>query len=362
MQKTLAALLLLVLISAQPISSFGQTFRPRSRVSPTTKAQTGKRLIELRVLVDEGGPLGGSHQWMQALAEVGADRLLSETSRVSQPSFEEYGTGSVKTLAIVGVVKQGKLHLPGGKFTIRQTSAIRDHLQKLRDDGGEVTIAKKLAFGLTAKQLISVHDQLGVAIESTTAEKGVGQLATELLTQSGYTISIDEATKQVISAAEANVDAELEGFSIGMGLALSLRQMGLVFEPQRPQGGEIRLLVRKPDEQTKHWPVGWPISETRKELAPNLFIKVPVQAFDTPITDLLGAIESRAKISFFYDRALISQAGIKLDETKVTFSRPGKKTSFDTVISKVLTQVKPKLKSEMKIDEVGKPFLWITTR
>jgi len=361
MQKIPAALFLLMLILAQPISSCGQSFRQRSSISPSKTTQTPTRLLELRVLVDQDGPLGSSHQWMQALAEVGADRLVAETSRVTEPSFEEYG-GKIKTLAIVGVVKRGKLHLPGGNFSIGQTAAIKSHLQKLRDDGGEVTVAEKVAFGLTAKQLISVHDQLGAAIEFETKDKNAGELAAELLKSSGYAISIDQATKLVISAAESTIDVELQGYSMGLGLALTLRQMGLVFEPQRPQGGDIRLVVRDPDTKVKHWPVGWPISETRKELAPNMFVKVPVQAFDVPLIDLLNAVESRTKLSFFYDQALISQSGIQLAETKVTFSRPGKNSNYDVVVDKVLNQAKPKLKSELKIDEVGKPFLWITTR
>lgn len=343
-----------------------QTFGPRSGLSQsqpsTTRAKQQNRSLELRVLVDDRSRLGASHEWMQALSDVGADRVVAETSRVQKPSFEEYGSGSSKTLAVIGIVRKGILHLPGGKFSIRQTSSIRNHLQKLRDDGAEVTIAEKVAFGLTAKQLVSVHDQLSSTIQTSTKGKNAGKLAIELLRASGYSTKLDQGTKLTISRAESTVDAELEGFSIGMGLSLTLRQIGLVFEPTRPQGQEIQILIRQPDQKAKHWPVGWPLSDTRKKAAPNLFVKVPVEAFDTPIMDLLNAIEGKIKLPFVYDTASISRNEIDLAATKVTYSRPGKKSSFDAVIDKVLNQVKPKLKSELKIDEVGKPFLWITTR
>ena len=97
-------------------------------------------------------------------------------------------------------------------------------------------------------------------------------------------------------------------------------------------------------------------------MAPKLYVKVSVEALDTPILDLLGAIEGRIEIPFVYDRAKISAKGIDLKATKVKFSRPGKKSSYDMVIDKVLNQCKPKMKSELKIDEVGKQFLWITPR
>jgi len=343
----------------------GQTFKPRFGQDSGRQSrsnQTQSRSLELRVLVDDRGRIGSSHEWMQALAEVGADRVVAETSRVKKPSFEETGTGSSRMLTIVGIVKQGKIHLPGGKFTIRQTTAIRDHLKKLRDDGAEVTVAQKVAFGLTAKQLIAVHDQLGVKIESTTKGQNVGDLANRLLKRSGYPISIDGPTKLVVSSAKSTMNVELEGYSKGMALALTLRQMGLVFEPTRKQGQEVTMLVRIADEEIKNWPVGWPISDSRKQVVPNLFVKVPVQANDTLILDLLEAIEGRIDIPFIYDQAKISARDIDLETTKVSFLRPGKKSSYDMVIDKVLNQVKPKLKSEIRIDEVGKPFLWITTR
>ena len=173
---------------------------------------------------------------------------------------------------------------------------------------------------------------------------------------------IDEPSKLILSGSESTIDAELEGYSIGLGLAIALRQAGLVFEPTRPQGDTIQLLIREPEDKTPHWPVGWPISETRKKVAPSLFVKFPVQAVETPLIDLLDAIELRSKIAFLYDKAAISAEEIDMKTTKVTFSRPGKKTTFDIVIGKVLTQSKPKLKSDIKIDEVGKPFLWITPR
>ena len=270
MKRRLASIFVL-LLACSTVQS--QSFKPRYQQSGSnstrqseSKTQTRNRSIELRVLVDDRGALGSSHQWMQALAGVGADRVVAETSRVKEPSFEEFGTGSSTTLQIVGIVRQGKLHLPGGKFTIRQTSAIEAHLKKLRDDGAEITVAAKVAFGLTAKQLVSVHDKLGAKIESTTKGQDIGKLANRLIQKSGYPLSIDSAAKLLISNSESKMDLELEGFSTGTALALTLRQMGLVFEPKRPQGKEIQLLVRAVDEKTKHWPVGWPVSYTHLTL------------------------------------------------------------------------------------------------
>lgn len=365
MYKLFATIIILALTAS---SVSGQAFRPRgqSQSSSTQRSksatQTSNRSLELRVLVSAQAGVGARHDWMQALAEVGADRVVAETSRVQKPSFEEHDTGRSKLLSIVGIVKQGKLHLPGGKFSIRQTEAIRNHLKKLRDDGAEVTVAKKVGFGLTAKQLVSVHEQLGEKVGFSTKGRNIGELTNSLLKKSGYPISIDAGEKLIISNAKSKMEFELEGFSVGTALALCLRQIGLVFEPKRPQGQKIQLLVRELDDKTKNWPVGWPTTESISQIAPKLYVKVPVQALETKILDLLNGIEQRMDFPFIYDQAGIAAKGIDLDTTIINFSRPGKKSSYDMVIDKVLNQCKPKLKSVLRIDEVGERFLWITPR
>lgn len=361
MNKLIAAI---IIFAAAVSPAWAQSFRPRygqnssNKRSSTTKTQN--RSLELRVLVDQTSPIGTNHKWLQALAEVGADRVVSETSRKTKPSFEEYGSGAIKTLAVVGIVKNGKLHLPGGKFSIGQTTAIRNHLQKLRDDGAEVTIAEKVAFGLTAPQLISVHDGLGKKIGSSTVGQKANSLANSILKSSGYPISMDRATKAALANDESIMQAELEGLSLGTALAITLRKMGLVFEPNRPQGKGIQLIVRAANEKTENWPVGWPISEQIKQAAPKYFVRVPIRAENTPILQVLGGIENRMDFPFIYDDARIAASDINLEATLVTYIK-AKKSSYSMVVDKVLRQCKPKLKSDLRIDEVGKRFLWITT-
>lgn len=365
MQKLFAVIFIFALAGSCASTTWAQ--RNSSRFGSDSRqssygSQLPNRSLELRVMVDDRSAVGARHEWMQALAEVGADRVVAESSRVSEPSFKEFDNGSTKLLTVVGIVRKGKLHLPGGKFSIRQTSAIRSHLKKLRDDGAEVTVAEKVGFGLTAKQLLSVHDKLGVKVGTSTKGKNAGELATSLLKKSGYSTSIDASTRRTLTSAESKIDYELESFSKGTSLALILRQMGLAFEPNRPQGQNIKLLVRRIEGDAKQWPVGWPISGSRKKIAPKLFVKISAQVQDAEILKLLGDIEQRIEIPFFYDRSKISANGIDLETTKVSFSKPGKKSSYDMLIDKVLNQCKPKLKSELRIDEVGKVFLWITTR
>lgn len=364
MRILFAATLLAAVAFTACDSADAQSFRPRYKTNPDRSGTSSKlqnRTIELRVLIDKKSAIGTNHEWMQALAEVGADRVVAETSRVKEPSFKEIGEGALKTLRIVGIVKRGALYLPGGKFRITQTTAIRNHLKKLRDDGAEITIAEKVAFGLTAKQLLSVHDRMGAQINSATKGQSASKLAKRILELSGYPTQIEKSAQRMLSNSEAVVEVELNGYTLGTGLAIALRPMGLVFEPKRPQGQQVQLMVRVADEKQKNWPVGWPVTVPTGDAAPKLMVKVPIKAQQAEILKLLSAIEGRVELPFFFDHAKIRAKGIDLESTKVTYARE-KKSSYDMVIDKVLNQCKPKLKSELRIDEVGKKFLWITPR
>ncbi len=95
-------------------------------------------------------------------------------------------------------------------------------------------------------------------------------------------------------------------------------------------------------------------------MAPRLFERLQLEIRGFPLKDALGAIEKRTGVPFFYDYNTFARAGVELKATKVTLVQD--KASFMVAIDKLLRQSKPKLIDELRVDENGKPFLWITTR
>jgi len=352
---SLAALLFLILTLLPLDSTWGQSFQSRTRQQSGANA---KRLIELRVQVHPRSPLGTQQEWMKALAEVGAEQLKVESSKTSEPSFEEIGTGTRKTLAVTAIVKRGKLHLPGGKFTMRQTAAIKDHLDKLRADGGEATVAKKVAFGLTAKQLIGVHEQFEGVKSLATKDQSASGVARSLMARSGFEIKITKAASQKMAISEETLSAEMNGFTTGTSLAYALRAMGLVFRPQRKLGQPIELIVDVADPNQKNWPVGWPVVETMRQAAPKMYTKIDLQVQEQPIMNVLAALETRGGIPFMYDETKIKLRKIDLPNLKVTYAK--NKTTYHSAALGVLRQSKPSLKFDLRIDETGKRFFWIS--
>jgi len=149
---------------------------------------------------------------------------------------------------------------------------------------------------------------------------------------------------------------ELQGVSAGTALAVMLRPAGLVMTPERPPGGQLRYRITKPVEGRESWPIGWPLEKKPVEVLPDLYEFINVEISDTPAQEAVDAIAERLKIPFLYDRN--AMAWHEVDLAKVTATVPSKRSTYSLILQKVLGQAK--LKPELKLDEAGKPFYWIT--
>ena len=111
-------------------------------------------------------------------------------------------------------------------------------------------------------------------------------------------------------------------------------------------------------EAKEHWPVGWPIEDGPINVAPKLFKTLPVTIRDFSLQEVLDAIQPRTELPFIYDLNSFARYGVDLTKTKVELDG---KMSYQRAINRALQQSTPSLKSELRQDEQGKPFLWITT-
>ena len=117
-----------------------------------------------------------------------------------------------------------------------------------------------------------------------------------------------------------------------------------------------------PQEDAKEfWPPGWPVEEAPIKAYPKLFTRIPLQVNQTPLAGVLTAIERRLELPFLVDPgATKGKDGKAVDLATTLVSYNKKKTSYSLALSKVLLQAKPRLRHELRQDENGKRFLWIT--
>ena len=316
------------------------------------------RLVEIEVLASPNAAADLQHRWMEVLSQVGADRVRSRSSRGNlRPSVEETELGDTVIVHLRGKIGGRMLQFPGRKFSFDDRQAIADYVQQMRDDGAAVTLAEKKAFGLTSEQLVAVYQQLGRPVD-TTLGRNAADVVREILEKTGIPWDVDSTARKTFRSKPA-ITEELEGVSSGTALAAILRPLGLVLVPQRKQGESTRLHIVDVRATDEHWPVGWPIEKPLSEYAPQLFERKKIAIGDFPLDQALAAIQSRTKIPFLYDQNSLARAGIELGDVRVSYVKD--KVSYMVAIQKLLSQTQPRMLAEMRMDENGKPFLWLST-
>ena len=317
-----------------------------------------QRIVELEIQCDPRAVVGTQQQWMEALQDVGADRVVVKTSGSDQPKLEETQLSSGILISVTGTIDGRRLLLPGGSFAITNKTGIRDWISRLRDDGAQVALAEKKAFGLTSEQLVGLHETLATPVSFPTM--GIApQAAIEKIAASlPLSVSLDAGAQAALRTAEP-LGEEFQGMASGTSLAAIIRPSGLVLEPRRHQGKAVELWIVETAASREYWPVGWPLEKPPVQVEPKLFETIELEIRGFPLKDALHAIEKRTGVPFFYDQNSMARAGIELSTTKVTVVQ--KKISFMVAIGKLLRQSKPRLIEELRMDEKGTPFLWIST-
>jgi hypothetical protein len=131
----------------------------------------------------------------------------------------------------------------------------------------------------------------------------------------------------------------------------------LILHPRKVRGGELQHVIAVPTAESEAWPMGWPPESSERKLAPMLFEFLNVEIAGIPLPKALAALAERLKLSFLIDENALARERIKMDEEKV--SVPVGRTYYKRVVDRILAQAM--LAGELRVDEAGRPFYWITT-
>jgi hypothetical protein len=71
----------------------------------------------------------------------------------------------------------------------------------------------------------------------------------------------------------------------------------------------------------------------------------------------MTAIQSRLEMPFLYDHNKLVRD--RIDPAEIKVALPGRRIHYNKIIRQLLFQAK--LTSDLRVDEAGAPFLWITT-
>ena len=303
---------------------------------------------------------GTQQRWMQMLQKVGADRVSSKTLSGGVAGVEESSSGGTRLIKVRGFLEGSKLELPGGSYRLRDTARIRDLLQKFRDDGMETTLSEKHDFGLTANQLVDLAEKFAKPVAEPTKGKPFVKVIDSIASQTGVRF-VRDASARAALAGQEKVSQEFQGMSSGTALAAMVKPLGLVLEPNRKQGQQVQVHIKRAEAGKQSWPAGRDPEQAPVMVEPNMFQKMPIGIKNYPLDKVMAAVQQKAKIPFIYDEQVIAAEEIDVAGTKVSISN--KNGILMVMIGKLLRQTKPRrLSSELRVDDAGKPFLWITVK
>jgi hypothetical protein len=189
-----------------------------------------------------------------------------------------------------------------------------------------------------------------------THDQPLSQVVEEICSKLGMTVEIDANAAARIRAGQTVRD-ELSGMSRGTALAAALRPMGLALVPTRSPTGTLSLRIAAGRRVPEAWPVGWEPETPDRDTIPKLFDFLQVEVAATPLNEALAALQGRLKVPFLLDHNALAAQEIDPSTRRVRF--PAKRTFYKRVLDQLLFQAR--LEAELRTDDAGQPFIWITT-
>ena len=100
-------------------------------------------------------------------------------------------------------------------------------------------------------------------------------------------------------------------------------------------------------------------SEARPvDLVPKLFERLEVEITDTPLQEVLDSIQQRLGVPLLLDHVALARGKIDPSQAQVSYAKP--RTYYKRILDETTRQAG--LKVEVRVDEAGESFLWVTTR
>lgn len=357
--RHVVALLVFAALSARQEPCRAQPTVPTRPLSDSPS----RRLLEFEIGVSGQAAALSMQRWNQRLVQLKVDRVQIRQARPDDKlSISEQALGRQSIVHVLGKLdSRGQLVVPGHTFSSADVDALAQWLDELREYGPKGSPQGKPSWGLDAKQLESLRNALAKPASVDQADDSLGKVIERFRRETGLEVlaEIEEnANKQEGPAHKASLPTDTSGLSWGTWTAYVLGLNGLAFEPQRTPADTVRLRIA-PKAIIEHpWPVGWPPEVRNVKLVPELFKIVNVELRNVTVAELIEKLEARPELPpLLVDLGSIRNAGI--DPNTALVSLPPTRGAWITNLRKMLFPAK--LKSEVRIDEAGTPFLWITT-
>jgi len=326
-------------------------------LSPALCLPTPAAEIELELVTQQGFPLTGSRQWIEVFKNQDVQLRIRSATPSDRAEIVNRGTDSSPVYHVRGVLtRQNTLLVPGGRFTPRDRAQIAAWIDKLRRGGMDSSGGSRpSAFGLTADELVGLHESLAVRVLASTKGRDPKDVVRAIASRIRTRVVVGPEVRGAFGEGGTVYD-ELQGLTCGTALAAVVRPLGLVVLPGKV-GSELQLAVVDSRRTSESWPVGWPPEKKERELVPKLYEFLPVEIEGAQLTEALVAVRERLGVPMLFDQN--SMARHRVDPDKVRVSLPVGRTYYKKALDRMLFQAK--LKAEIRVDEASQPLVWVST-
>ncbi|TWT94775.1 hypothetical protein Pla108_36240 [Botrimarina colliarenosi] len=314
-------------------------------------------------LVSQAAPHGTApQQWLQRLAEAGAGTTRLVTSGSAEPRLEELGDlrGGKSLVKVYGVLTRGGvLMLPGAegaeRFGLGDRTKLAAYFERLESQGAEAVTVPRGKYGLTEAEFTDLFTRLQTPLPKLPEGATLRDAVDVAKRAARISIKTDRSIDAVL-ATKAEAATSVEGLATGAALAALLRQEGLAIVGER-----AGLRVVTAHDVKEAWPVGYDPEGTPTQTAPGLMKFLTIEVEGYTLAEALEAIGPRVSwqdrpLPIVWDHFAMRRDGIDPATAEVKF--PRRRTFYKNLLDKLASQ--GRLKLDLRVDEAGTPFLWLT--
>lgn len=319
-------------------------------------------VVQVEIIQLEGASMEYPHTWGRELVRTDAPAVQFRNQRFGDAvSITESGTEDSPVWKIIGTMDAyGTILMPDGqRFRCGDAAGLATWIRELP---GKMKAKKQAAiapiqgdFGLSAPLM----QQMIADLKQNLNEETAGLSPVDILQKCarGLSAPFKISPTQVAALKELDpIDEELSSLSKGTIMAYVLRPAGLALVP-RESNGRLYYSIETGQKNVKPWPIGTKVDKLEAEVLPDILKKIPANMRAVPLRDAVASISERIDVPMLYDLNAMARYGIDLDTAKVTVS--AEKITYLSLLNRVLRT--HKLKAELRMDENGEPFFWVTT-
>ena len=323
----------------------------------TSLAQAAR--VEVILLTEPSGAALQVQDWYRLFSELKVDSLQIRAPQGGERiEVVTQGAGAGATHRVFGQLSsRNEVILPSGRYKLSDRARLGEWLATLRQSAGDRPLgAPRPPFGVPPELLQGVRGEFAKGLDFETKELTLRKFLDQASTRLKTPLAIDPAAAAIIARGEPVRD-ELRGLALGASLSAALRPAGLILVPRMNAKQQVELAVLVSTASAEFWPLGWAPTATKpeKDLLPELHAVRDIELDEVPVMELVAAVAERLQTPVLVDHAGLARQGLEPDKVKVSLMPM--KSTYALVLGRML--VKAKLRYEVRIDDAGKPFLWI---